>query len=87
VAEAACSEQDVVAQICRIAAEELERPSVSAGDRLVDDLQLDSLELTVLAVGLEDHYRVRLSEHDAAGIATVAELARLVAARAAEVRP
>ena len=40
--------------------------------------QLDSLGLTVLAVGLENRFRVKLSEEDAAGVRTVADLARCV---------
>jgi acyl carrier protein len=49
---------------------------------LIQDLRLDSLGLTVLAVGLEDRFRVRLTEEDSALINTVQDLARLVASRA-----
>jgi acyl carrier protein len=47
------------------------------------DLQLDSLGLTVLAVGLENRFRVKLSEEDAVGLATVEDLAKLVVTRVA----
>jgi acyl carrier protein len=80
-------EQAVFAEIHRIAASEIDRPSLSIDDRLVEDLQLDSLEMTVLAVGLEDHFRVKLSEHDAVGLITVGDLARLVATRIREATP
>ncbi|WP_370458890.1 phosphopantetheine-binding protein [Aggregicoccus sp. 17bor-14] len=78
-------EQEVLAEIRRIAAEELEwtRP-VQPQDDLLRDLQLDSLGLTVLAVGLENRFRVRLTEEDSAGVLTVQDLMRLVATRTAE---
>ena len=46
--------------------------------------------LKSLAVGLENRFRIRLSEEDAQEVRTVADLARLVAQRSAaapEVRP
>lgn len=80
-------EQVVFAEICRIAASEIDRPTISMGDRLVEDLQLDSLEMTVIAVGLEDHFRIKLSEHDATGLVTVGDLCSLVASRIREATP
>ena len=59
---------------------ELERP-VQPQDDLLADLGLDSLGLTVLAVGLENRFRVKLSQEDAVGLRTVADLARLVVRR------
>lgn len=59
---------------------ELER-TVYPSDDLLADLGLDSLGLTVLAVGLENRYRVKLSQEDALGIRTVGDLAALVARR------
>jgi len=59
---------------------EMERPIVPEDD-LLRDLALDSLGLTVLAVGLENRFRVKLSEEDAAGGQTVGDLARHVSAR------
>nr|AYM53930.1 acyl carrier protein [Corallococcus coralloides] len=90
------SELEVLAEIRRIAADELEwSGTVEPRHDLMRDLQLDSLGLTVLAVGLENRFRIRLSEEDAQGVRTVEDLARLVAQRAAapaavpalEVRP
>jgi acyl carrier protein len=75
---------DVVAEIRRILGEELEwKGSVEPAHDLLKDLQLDSLGLTVLAVGLENRFRVKLSEEDASGIVTVADLVRLVETRVA----
>jgi acyl carrier protein len=53
-------------------------------DALVRDLQLDSMGLTVLAVGLEDRFRIKLTEEDSAGIVTVSDLAERVAQRVLE---
>lgn len=75
-------EGDVVAEIRRILGEELEwKGAVEPSHDLLKDLQLDSLGLTVLAVGLENRFRVKLSEEDSVGIVTVADLARLVSTR------
>ncbi len=89
------AEVEVLAEIARIAREELEleRP-LTLDDRDEADLgtlrettlaalALDSVARTVLAVALEDRFRVRLEEADA-NVATVGELARIVAARASE---
>jgi acyl carrier protein len=51
---------------------------ITPSSDLLRDLELDSMSLTVLMVGLEDHYRVRLDGEDAAGVSTVADLAALV---------
>lgn len=78
------SELEVLAEIRRIAADELEcKGTVEPGHDLLKDLQLDSLGLTVLAVGLENRFRIRLSEEDAQEVRTVADLAKLVAQRVA----
>ena len=61
----------------------LERP-VRAEDRLVHDLQLDSVTLITLVVELENTFRVALREEDAAEVHTVRELALLVARRKVE---
>jgi len=77
-------ETEVVAEIRRILGEELEwKGRVEPSHELLRDLQLDSLGLTVLAVGLENRFRVKLSEEDAEGLSTVEDLARLVVSRVA----
>jgi acyl carrier protein len=74
---------EALAEIARIAHEELEfEGDVLPSHDLLRDLHLDSLGLTVLAVGLENRFRVMLSEEDAQGVRTVEDLARLVAAKA-----
>jgi acyl carrier protein len=74
--------EDVVAVIDRVLRDEvgLQR-AVRPEDNLLTDLQLDSVGLLTLVVGLEDHYRIALAEQDAAAVQTVGDLASLVAAR------
>ena len=74
---------EVIVVIGRVLRDEvgLQRP-VRAEDDLLTDLQLDSVGLLTLVVGLEDHFRVALAEQDAAAVRTVGDLASLVAARA-----
>lgn len=46
--------------------------------RLVEDLELDSIRLLTLAVEVENHFRVALDEEDEIGIETVGDLVRAV---------
>ena len=79
------SSQEVLAEIRRIAKEELQlERMVQGSDALIEDLQLDSLGLTILAVGLEDRFRIKLTEEDSAQVSTVDDLASLVSSRACE---
>jgi acyl carrier protein len=72
----------VVEEIGRLLHDELGlRRAVRAEDDLLADLQLDSVGLLTLVVGLEDRFRVALAEEDAASVRTVSDLAALVAAR------
>ncbi len=76
------TEAEVLETIRAIARTELElQAPVQPGDDLLADLGLDSLGLTVLAVGLENRYRVKLSQEDAVGLRTVEDLAKLVVRR------
>ena len=73
---------EVLAEIRRVLRDELglarePRPE----DDLVSDLQLDSVGLLTLIVGLEDRFRIALAEEDAAAVRTVGDLASLVAER------
>jgi acyl carrier protein len=72
----------VLDEIRRIVSQELEWSGpVEPVHHLTRDLQLDSLGLTVLAVELENRFRIRLSMEDSVGAATVGDLMHLVAAR------
>ena len=73
---------EVLAEIRRVARDELGLSrAVRDGDDLVADLQLDSVALLTLVVGLEDKFRIALKEEDAAAVRTVRELAALVEER------
>jgi acyl carrier protein len=52
--------------------------------RLKEDLQLDSMAMIVVAVGLENRFRVKLDEGDAGALLTVEDLVRLVTRRVDE---
>nr|AYM53633.1 acyl carrier protein [Archangium violaceum] len=78
------NELAVLREIRRIVSQELEwEGEVEPTHHLMKDLQLDSMGLTVLAVELENHFRIRLSAEDSVGVNTVGDLMRLVATRAA----
>lgn len=80
-------EQEVLDVIRRIFAVELEHKGpVERTHDLQRDLRVDSLNAVILAVGLEDHFRVRLAQEDTAGVTTVAELVARVAQRIRETR-
>ena len=77
------NERVVLLEIRRILEQELDwREAVEPSQHLTKDLQLDSLGLTVLAVELENRFRIRLSMEDSVGVSTVGDLVRLVASRA-----
>ena len=76
---------EALAEIRRVLRDELgmarePRPE----DDLVTDLQLDSVGLLTLVVGLEDRFRIKLAEEDAAAVRTVHDLAALVNERRAQ---
>jgi acyl carrier protein len=72
----------VVEEIGRLLHDELGvRRAIRGEDDLVADLQLDSVGLLTLVVGLEDRFRIALAEDDAANVRTVSDLAALVASR------
>lgn len=79
------TEAEVFAEIQRIAREELDhtRP-VSLTDSLAQDLELDSMGLIIVAVNLENRFRIKLSEQDAERIDTVQDVVRWVVRRTEE---
>ena len=73
---------EVLAEIRRVVRDELGvARAVGPQDDLIADLQLDSVGLLTLVVGLEDRFRIALAEEDAAGVRTVQELVALVESR------
>lgn len=81
--------ESVLAEIRRILATELQRSEpVEPHHELVKDLRLDSLGAVVLAVGLEDRFRVTLDEALGDTVVTVADLVEeVVKARDAAAGP
>jgi acyl carrier protein len=78
-------EVQVLAEIRRIFASELERAEpVELTHELLRELHVDSMAAIVLAVGLEDRFRIKLNEDDTVGVVTVADLVRRVCARVRE---
>jgi acyl carrier protein len=78
-------EVQVLAEIRRIFAADLEREEpVELTHELLRELHVDSMAAIVLAVGLEDRFRVKLTEEDTVGVITVADLVRRVSLRVRE---
>lgn len=75
-------EQAIAAEIVRLGREEL-RLAVEGGPDAELASALDSLQLLALVTAVEDRFRVRLSEEDAAATRSLADLARLVARKQA----
>jgi acyl carrier protein len=78
-------EVQVLSEIRRIFAADLERAEpVELTHELLRELHVDSMAAIVLAVGLEDRFRVKLTEEDTVGVVTVADLVKRVCARMRE---
>ena len=76
-------EAAVAAEIRRLAREDLGLEAEVADDEELAG-RLDSLALLSLVVAVEDRFRIRLGEEDAAAIRSLSELAGFVAARSEE---
>ena len=75
----------VLEEIRRIARVDLEfTADISPAARLNEDLHLDSMAMIVVAVGLENMFRVKLQEEDAGSIVTIGDLVKLVVQRVSE---
>jgi acyl carrier protein len=79
-------EAAVADEILRIAREELGLGGEPPGADEPLGARLDSLALLGLVVAVEDRFRIALTDDDAAQARSLADLARLVAARAAPER-
>jgi acyl carrier protein len=80
-AEAATPE-GVIAEIQRILEVDLSITTpITAETDVLNQLALDSLALVTVIVGLEDRFKIALTEEDAAGVKTVGDLAALVVAK------
>lgn len=72
----------VAGEILRIARDELGLPGEAPAPDAALASALDSLQLLSLVVAVEDRFRIVIEDDDAAGTRTLADLARLVLARA-----
>jgi acyl carrier protein len=76
---------DVLEELKRIAKKDLEYDGeILLEQSLKTDLQLDSMGMIIVAVGLENRFRVKLQEEDAGALVTVNDLVQLVCRRVAE---
>ena len=76
---------EILDEIRRVFSVDLEAPGpVEPHHELVRDLRVDSMGAIVLAVALEDRFRVKLSDEEAAAVVTVEDLADLVERRSRE---
>lgn len=79
------SREDVLAVLARIAEAELELAGpLDPAARLARDLELDSMGLTIMAVGLENHFRIKLDEAEGPALDTVEDVIALVQRRVRE---
>ena len=76
---------EILAEIRRVFSVDLEvTEPVEPHHELGRDLRVDSMGAVVLAVALEDRFRVKLSDEDAGAVVTVKDLMDLVERRSRE---
>jgi len=70
---------DPADQVRELVARQLGLPDVSLADRLVEDLDADSMDLVTVVAVLEESYQVRIDEERLPLLRTVADLAAEIA--------
>lgn len=77
------TEEEILRAIHQLARRDLDwrGPDPATESRLVEDLEMDSLQLLTLAVAVENRFEIRLSEEDEAAIETVGDLVSAVRRR------
>jgi acyl carrier protein len=71
---------EILAAVERVAREHVEfAGSLEPGQRLIEDLELDSLKALTLAVEVENRFRIRLTPEIEAELVTVGDLIDAVA--------
>jgi acyl carrier protein len=76
---------EILEEIRRTLSAELEAPEpVELRHELAHDLGIDSMGAIILAVALEDRFRIKLSDEDAFAVVTVGDLVDLVERRSRE---
>lgn len=76
---------DIFVRSRKVAAEILDIPeeSISMNSRFIDDLNVDSLFLTQLAVGMEEEFKIRVEDEDTKTMVTFQEMVDYIEARLA----
>ena len=70
---------DPAEQVRELVARQLGVPDVSLSDRLVEDLDADSMDLVTVVAVLEESYGIRIDEERLPLLRTVADLAGEIA--------
>ena len=70
---------DPAEQVRELVARQLGVPDVSLSDRLVEDLDADSMDLVTVVAVLEEYYEIRIDEERLPLLRTVADLAGEIA--------
>ena len=68
--------------VANLVAVQLGRRRVAPGDRIVEDLGAESLDVVNVIASVEDRYQIEIPETEVADIHTVEELFEVVRARA-----
>lgn len=79
------SEAEILAAIAEISHHALDwEGEVHREQRLIEDLELDSLKLMTLAMEVEDHFEILLDEKDERSVHTIGDLVDLVRSKLSE---
>ncbi len=73
-----------IEEIQKLVALQLGKRRVAAGDRLVEDLGAESIDLVNLVATVEDRYGIEVAEEELAELRTVADVHELARRRAAD---
>lgn len=69
---------DVITSAIRSVAKRTQSPVITAESRLVEDLDLDSLDLVGVLMKIEDHFEITIDLDEVANIRDVADLAEQI---------
>ena len=70
---------DHAGEVSELVARQLGRRQVAAGDRLIEDLAAESIDIVTIVAVLEETYQVSVAEERLAALRTVGDLAGEIA--------